>query len=157
MVERGYKKVTTYLKRDGLKRKNFPILGGHLAAEEHGEARVENVQVTRGVKAKMKEFRIYRWNPDKPQVKPFLQSFHVDLNSCGSMINRALVEDKEGTRRRTGVQTVAQGQKEAGWPLRMPSCALVAAPPALPTGGPRKSFLARLLCSLLAHRWVSDR
>ncbi|KAG9457395.1 hypothetical protein H6P81_001903 [Aristolochia fimbriata] len=86
-VEREYKKVATYLKRQGLKCKNFPILGGHPAAEEHGTASVENVQVTRGaVKAKMKEFRIYRWNPDKPQVKPFLQSFHVDLNSCGPMV-----------------------------------------------------------------------
>ncbi|KAG0012311.1 succinate dehydrogenase complex, subunit B, partial [Podila clonocystis] len=34
---------------------------------------------------KTKTFQIYRWNPDKPAEKPKLQSYEVDMNSCGPM------------------------------------------------------------------------
>ncbi|XP_010937480.2 succinate dehydrogenase [ubiquinone] iron-sulfur subunit 3, mitochondrial [Elaeis guineensis] len=34
----------------------------------------------------VKEFKIYRWNPDKPLHKPFLQSYYVDLSTCGPMV-----------------------------------------------------------------------
>ncbi|KAG0190842.1 succinate dehydrogenase complex, subunit B [Apophysomyces sp. BC1034] len=30
-----------------------------------------------------KTFEIYRWSPDKPTEKPYLETYKVDLNSCG--------------------------------------------------------------------------
>ncbi|GLB42976.1 hypothetical protein LshimejAT787_1204250 [Lyophyllum shimeji] len=38
----------------------------------------------------MKEFKIYRWNPDEPEKKPTLQSYHIDLNQTGPMVLDAL-------------------------------------------------------------------
>jgi len=42
----------------------------------------------------MKEFKIYRYNPDKPSEKPRMQSYMVDLNQCGPMILDALIKIK---------------------------------------------------------------
>jgi len=49
---------------------------------------------TAGKAAKMKEFKIYRWNPDQPAEKPKLQSYHVDLSQCGPMMLDALIKIK---------------------------------------------------------------
>ncbi|KAK2578288.1 hypothetical protein KPH14_007653 [Odynerus spinipes] len=35
-------------------------------------------------------FRIYRWNPEKPKAKPYMQQFSLDLNKCGTMVLDAL-------------------------------------------------------------------
>ncbi|XP_068641182.1 succinate dehydrogenase [ubiquinone] iron-sulfur subunit 3, mitochondrial-like [Aristolochia californica] len=96
IFDRGYNKLATYLKRrQGSKRKNFPILKHHPAAQEHAEFTVETVEAIKGdVKGKVKEFRIYRWNPDRPEIKPFLQSFYVDLKTCGPMVLDALQKIK---------------------------------------------------------------
>lgn len=42
----------------------------------------------------IKEFKIYRWNPDEPEKKPSLQSYNVDLNQCGPMILDAIIKIK---------------------------------------------------------------
>ncbi|KAJ3403878.1 succinate dehydrogenase complex, subunit B [Chytriomyces hyalinus] len=42
----------------------------------------------------LKTFEIYRWNPDTPAVAPTLQTYKVDLNSCGPMVLDALVKIK---------------------------------------------------------------
>jgi succinate dehydrogenase (ubiquinone) iron-sulfur subunit len=42
----------------------------------------------------LKEFKIYRWNPDEPAVKPRLQSYSIDLNQTGPMILDALIKIK---------------------------------------------------------------
>lgn len=42
----------------------------------------------------MKEFKIYRWNPDQPEEKPKLQSYKIDLNQTGPMILDALIKIK---------------------------------------------------------------
>ncbi|ERM94167.1 hypothetical protein AMTR_s00010p00177710 [Amborella trichopoda] len=34
---------------------------------------------------KLKDFKVFRWNPEKPE-RPYLQSFHLDLNQCGPMV-----------------------------------------------------------------------
>jgi len=47
-----------------------------------------------GKKPQMKEFKIYRWNPDTPAEKPRLQSYHVDLSQCGPMMLDALIKIK---------------------------------------------------------------
>ena len=42
----------------------------------------------------MKKFQIYRWNPDKPEQKPFIQTYEVDLKQCGPMVLDALIKIK---------------------------------------------------------------
>ncbi|KAF9552431.1 succinate dehydrogenase iron-sulfur subunit [Agrocybe pediades] len=42
----------------------------------------------------MKEFKIYRWNPDEPEKKPELQSYKIDLNQTGPMVLDALIKIK---------------------------------------------------------------
>ncbi|KAK6640196.1 hypothetical protein RUM44_011882 [Polyplax serrata] len=41
-----------------------------------------------------KDFSIYRWNPDVPSEKPRMQTYKVDLNSCGPMVLDALIKIK---------------------------------------------------------------
>ena len=44
----------------------------------------------------LQEFRIYRWNPNDPkQQRPHLQSFEVDMASCGPMVLDALIRIKQ--------------------------------------------------------------
>ena len=35
---------------------------------------------------KIKTVRIYRWNPEKPETKPYIQQHKVDLSKCGTMV-----------------------------------------------------------------------
>nr|XP_033334340.1 succinate dehydrogenase [ubiquinone] iron-sulfur subunit, mitochondrial-like isoform X1 [Megalopta genalis] len=35
---------------------------------------------------RLQTVRVYRWNPEKPNVKPYMQQFAVDLNKCGTMV-----------------------------------------------------------------------
>ncbi|XP_010547626.1 PREDICTED: succinate dehydrogenase [ubiquinone] iron-sulfur subunit 3, mitochondrial isoform X2 [Tarenaya hassleriana] len=78
---------------------DFPVLEGHEAAQEHARGALKTHQTTKETsrgydKVMMKEFRVYRWNPDKPETKPFLQSFFVDLSACGPMVLDALQKIK---------------------------------------------------------------
>ncbi|EEB20331.1 succinate dehydrogenase, iron-sulfur subunit [Pediculus humanus corporis] len=41
-----------------------------------------------------KTFSIYRWDPDAVNEKPRMQSYEVDLNSCGPMVLDALIKIK---------------------------------------------------------------
>jgi len=34
----------------------------------------------------MQTVRVYRWNPETPYVKPYMQQFTVDLTKCGTMV-----------------------------------------------------------------------
>lgn len=43
---------------------------------------------------KTKVFAIYRWNPDEPGKKPYLQEYNVDLKACGPMVLDALIKIK---------------------------------------------------------------
>lgn len=43
---------------------------------------------------RIKKFSIYRWNPDKPEEKPTMQEYSVNLNACGPMILDALIKIK---------------------------------------------------------------
>lgn len=86
IVKEGVKKLGRLIKKD-----KFPILEGHPIAQQHGQEAVKSVGNLKNAmkladKAKKKEFRIYRWSPDYPNQKPFLQSFFVDLPSCGPMV-----------------------------------------------------------------------
>jgi len=44
--------------------------------------------------AKMKDIQIYRWNPDEPTSKPFMQTYKIDLNKTGPMMLDALIKIK---------------------------------------------------------------
>ncbi|GAB0096145.1 succinate dehydrogenase [Sergentomyia squamirostris] len=43
---------------------------------------------------KVKEFQVYRWNPDEPSKKPHMQTYKVDLKDCGPMVLDALIKIK---------------------------------------------------------------
>lgn len=43
---------------------------------------------------KIKTFQIYRWSPDKPGQKPYLQTYKVNLKECGPMVLDALIKIK---------------------------------------------------------------
>jgi len=42
----------------------------------------------------MKKFQVYRWNPDQPDKKPYMQEYELDLNQTGPMILDALIRMK---------------------------------------------------------------
>ncbi|XP_010462206.1 PREDICTED: succinate dehydrogenase [ubiquinone] iron-sulfur subunit 3, mitochondrial-like [Camelina sativa] len=69
---------------------DFPILKGHKAAQDLSKDTLKSHEITKDKEGQhkevKKEFKIYRWNPDKPNSKPFLQSFFVDLSTCGPMV-----------------------------------------------------------------------
>lgn len=44
--------------------------------------------------SRIKKFAVYRWNPDQAGDKPHLQTYEVDLNTCGPMVLDALVKIK---------------------------------------------------------------
>ncbi|KAJ9575747.1 hypothetical protein L9F63_007393, partial [Diploptera punctata] len=43
---------------------------------------------------KYKTFKIYRWNPETPHIKPHLQEYTIDLSKCGRMVLDALIKIK---------------------------------------------------------------
>lgn len=90
LLREGYGKVMNMVKKSiDPKKRNFPILEGHRVSQERAQAAVESHQdVTKKIKSLKKEFKIYRWSPDYPNQKPFLQSYFVDLSSCGPMVNQ---------------------------------------------------------------------
>ncbi|XP_078041000.1 succinate dehydrogenase [ubiquinone] iron-sulfur subunit-like isoform X1 [Augochlora pura] len=52
-----------------------------LAGKDKERAKVKTHQTPR-----LQSVRVYRWNPEKPNVKPYMQQFAVDLNKCGTMV-----------------------------------------------------------------------
>ncbi|XP_019397014.1 PREDICTED: succinate dehydrogenase [ubiquinone] iron-sulfur subunit, mitochondrial isoform X2 [Crocodylus porosus] len=43
---------------------------------------------------RIKKFAIYRWDPDKYEDKPHMQTYEIDLNKCGPMVLDALIKIK---------------------------------------------------------------
>jgi succinate dehydrogenase (ubiquinone) iron-sulfur subunit len=77
---------------------HFPALKGHPAARVHARESAENqaslataeeVKERGGRASTAKEFQVYWWNPDSPG-RPFLQSYFVDLATCGPMVRCVL-------------------------------------------------------------------
>ena len=44
--------------------------------------------------ARIKKFQVYRWNPDHPEKKPYMQEYELDLNQTGPMALDALIRMK---------------------------------------------------------------
>lgn len=42
----------------------------------------------------LKSFKIYRWSPDTPEIKPELKEYKIDLNDCGPMVLDAILKIK---------------------------------------------------------------
>lgn len=57
---------------------------------------LRNLHVTAAANAAKKEktFEIYRWNPERPDEKPHMQTYTVDMSSCGPMVLDALIKIK---------------------------------------------------------------
>ncbi|ODV87632.1 hypothetical protein CANARDRAFT_4957 [[Candida] arabinofermentans NRRL YB-2248] len=49
---------------------------------------------TQAKQPRLKTFKIYRWSPDTPDKKPYMQEYKVDLNACGPMILDAILKIK---------------------------------------------------------------
>ncbi|XP_076627894.1 succinate dehydrogenase, subunit B (iron-sulfur) [Colletes latitarsis] len=49
---------------------------------------------SQNAEARLKTFSVYRWNPDKPDEKPYMQDYKLDLNTCGPMVLDALIKIK---------------------------------------------------------------
>ncbi|XP_074105677.1 succinate dehydrogenase, subunit B (iron-sulfur) [Cotesia typhae] len=58
------------------------------------QVRSFHVASSQNAEAKLKTFSIYRWNPNKPDEKPYMQDYKVDLNTCGPMVLDALIKIK---------------------------------------------------------------
>uniref|UniRef100_A0A2S2QE49 Succinate dehydrogenase [ubiquinone] iron-sulfur subunit, mitochondrial n=1 Tax=Sipha flava TaxID=143950 RepID=A0A2S2QE49_9HEMI len=43
---------------------------------------------------KIKSVQVYRWNPETPEIKPKMQEYKVDLNTCGPMVLDVLIKIK---------------------------------------------------------------
>ncbi|EOX92142.1 Succinate dehydrogenase 2-3 [Theobroma cacao] len=95
LLSHGFNKVARILGRDP-KKQNFPVLEDHPAAQAHAEVAIEtHGDIQNRVQKLYKEFRIFRWSADHPtNNKPFLQSYYVDLSSCGAMVLDALQKIK---------------------------------------------------------------
>ncbi|KOX68680.1 Succinate dehydrogenase [ubiquinone] iron-sulfur subunit, mitochondrial [Melipona quadrifasciata] len=58
------------------------------------QVRKFHISSNQNAEARLKTFAVYRWNPDKPDEKPYLQEYKVDLSTCGPMVLDALIKIK---------------------------------------------------------------
>lgn len=59
------------------------------------ESKTSTVQEPAPSKApRTKTFHVYRWNPDRPEEKPRMQTYTLDLNKTGPMVLDALIRIK---------------------------------------------------------------
>lgn len=59
-----------------------------------GQLRHIHASATAYAAERLKKFEIYRWNPEQPGEKPHMQTYKVDLNTCGPMVLDALIKIK---------------------------------------------------------------
>ncbi|XP_067011437.2 uncharacterized protein [Anabrus simplex] len=62
-------------------------LGNRLLVSSFREASIVPTQ-------QLKRFLIYRWNPETPEKKPYMQEYVIDLKKCGRMVLDALFKIK---------------------------------------------------------------
>lgn len=83
----GYSKLARILGRTDPKKQKFPVLEDHPVGQGQAEQAVEAHGIIQSkIEKLVKEFRIYRWSPDHPNKKPYLESYFVDLSKCGPMV-----------------------------------------------------------------------
>uniref|UniRef100_A0A2N9HRK5 succinate dehydrogenase n=1 Tax=Fagus sylvatica TaxID=28930 RepID=A0A2N9HRK5_FAGSY len=87
LLHHGYNKVARILGRTDSKKQNFPVLEDHPVGQELAKEAVEaHGTIQSNIKKLMKEFKIYRWSPDHPNNKRYLESYIIDLSNCGPMV-----------------------------------------------------------------------
>ncbi|OAX78540.1 succinate dehydrogenase [ubiquinone] iron-sulfur subunit, mitochondrial [Emergomyces africanus] len=64
------------------------------ATVESGAKAVDHAIPATSQSPKLKTFKIYRWNPDKPTEKPHMQDYTLDLSKTGPMVLDALIRIK---------------------------------------------------------------
>lgn len=45
------------------------------------QVRTLHTGAVQNAEARLKTFSVYRWNPDKPDEKPYMQKYKVDMNA----------------------------------------------------------------------------
>ncbi|KAH7859883.1 hypothetical protein Vadar_006683 [Vaccinium darrowii] len=77
-------------------KKDFPVLDLQdiLLQKKMLKKWSSNESIKEEIQALKKEFKVYRWSPDEPNKKPYLQSYFVGLSTCGSMVLEALQKIK---------------------------------------------------------------
>jgi succinate dehydrogenase (ubiquinone) iron-sulfur subunit len=86
-LRHGHSKLALNTWQTDPKKQKFPVLEGHPVGQEHAEQAVEaHGTIQSNIDKLVKEFRIYRWSPDYPNNKPYLESYFVDLSKCGPMV-----------------------------------------------------------------------
>ncbi|XAR73368.1 Succinate dehydrogenase (ubiquinone) [Bertholletia excelsa] len=83
-LRNGYSRASRLLGKAWPKNQKFPVLKGHPVAQKHAETMVEQHESLRGSISR----------PDQPTQKPYLQSYFVDLSTCGPMVLDALQKIK---------------------------------------------------------------
>lgn len=58
-------------------------------------AEVAKVNASASKPALMREFQVYRWDPDNGTEKPTYKSYNIDINSCGPMMLDVLFKIKD--------------------------------------------------------------
>jgi len=66
-----------------------PIVTHQIKGNKTAAVEAEKERPTR-----LKKFSIYRFNPEAENAKPYMQSYEVDLNTCGPMVLDALIKIK---------------------------------------------------------------
>ncbi|XP_042568203.1 LOW QUALITY PROTEIN: succinate dehydrogenase [ubiquinone] iron-sulfur subunit, mitochondrial, partial [Cyprinus carpio] len=56
-----------------------------------------DLKLARCGQRRIKTFQIYRWDPDRAGDKPRMQTYELDLNTCGPMVLDALIKIKNET------------------------------------------------------------
>lgn len=59
-----------------------------------GQLRHIHASAASNAAQRIKRFDIYRYDPEHPEKKPHMQSYKVDLNTCGPMVLDALIKIK---------------------------------------------------------------
>ncbi|KVI02480.1 2Fe-2S ferredoxin, iron-sulfur binding site-containing protein [Cynara cardunculus var. scolymus] len=86
LLRRGIFKVPT--SSSATARAKLLLFRSH-ASESHGQQSESTSRSTKN----LKNFQIYRWNPDNPG-KPELRNYEIDLKECGPMVLDALIKIK---------------------------------------------------------------
>ncbi|EGI60275.1 PREDICTED: succinate dehydrogenase [ubiquinone] iron-sulfur subunit, mitochondrial-like isoform X1 [Acromyrmex echinatior] len=71
--------------------KKIPSEDPEVAAEIAGVTACKTISKEAKVGPRLQTVRVYRWNPETPEVKPYMQQFSIDLNKCGKMMLDILI------------------------------------------------------------------
>ncbi|CAN0266223.1 unnamed protein product [Pylaiella littoralis] len=66
-------------------------VGGRQAA---GTARCKSAVAAAAAAESVKNFKIYRWDPNEKDQKPYMKTYPIDMNDCGPMVLDALIKIK---------------------------------------------------------------